>query len=28
MRDLQIPAGPGAPHGLVVPAGELVEQFS
>ncbi|MDN5743448.1 MAG: aminoacyl-tRNA hydrolase [Yaniella sp.] len=28
MRDLQIPAGPGAPNGLVVPAGELVEQFS
>lgn len=28
MRDLQIPAGPGTPNGLVVPAGELVEQFS
>ncbi|MDN6490801.1 MAG: aminoacyl-tRNA hydrolase [Yaniella sp.] len=28
MRDLQIPAGPGAPNGLVVPAGEFVEQFS
>ena len=28
MRDLQIPAGPGAPNGLVVHAGELVEQFS
>ena len=23
-----VPAGPGAPHGLVVPAGELVEQFT
>lgn len=28
MRDLQIPAGPGIPNGLVVTAGELVEQFS
>ena len=28
MADLRIPAGPGCPHGLVVPAGELVERFS
>lgn len=28
MDDLLIPPGPGAPHGLRVPAGELVEQFS
>ena len=28
MDDLHIPAGPGCPHGLVVPAGELVERFS
>ena len=28
MDDLRIPAGPGCPHGLVVPAGELVERFS
>lgn len=28
MRDLHIPAGPGAPNGLIVPAGELGEQFS
>ncbi|WP_110208175.1 alternative ribosome rescue aminoacyl-tRNA hydrolase ArfB [Nocardioides daejeonensis] len=28
MNDLLIPPGPGAPHGLTVPAGELVEQFS
>ena len=28
MRDLQIPAGPGLPEGLVVPATELVERFS
>lgn len=26
--DLQVPAGPGIPLGLVVPAGDLVEQFS
>lgn len=26
--DLPIPPGPGAPRGLVVPASELVEQFS
>lgn len=28
MDDLLIPPGPGAPHGLTVPAAELVEQFS
>ena len=28
MDDLRIPAGSGCPHGLVVPAGELVERFS
>lgn len=28
MDDLQIPAGPGAPGGLVVPAKELHERFS
>lgn len=28
MDDLRVPPGPGAPHGLVVPAGELTEQFS
>lgn len=28
MDDLLIPAGPGCPHGLVVPARELVERFS
>jgi len=28
MDDLRIPAGPGCPHGLIVPAGELVERFS
>lgn len=28
MRDLFVPAGPGLPDGLVVPAGELVERFS
>ena len=27
MDDLRIPAGPGCPHGLIVPAGELVERF-
>ena len=26
--DLEVPAGPGVPEGLVVPAGELVERFS
>lgn len=28
MRDLHVPAGPGLPDGLVVPAGDLVERFS
>jgi ribosome-associated protein len=28
VNDLHVPPGPGAPHGLRVPAGELVEQFS
>ena len=28
MRDLLVPAGPGLPEGLAVPAGELVERFS
>ena len=28
MDDLRIPAGPGCPRGLVVPAGELTERFS
>ena len=28
MDDLRIPAGPGCPRGLVVPAGELAERFS
>ncbi|MDI3329607.1 MAG: alternative ribosome rescue aminoacyl-tRNA hydrolase ArfB [Micrococcus sp.] len=28
MKDLHVPPGPGAPRGLTVPAGELVEQFS
>jgi ribosome-associated protein len=28
MKDLRVAPGPGAPHGLSVPAGELVEQFS
>ena len=28
MDDLCIPAGPGCPRGLVVPAGELIERFS
>ncbi|HEY4536744.1 MAG TPA: alternative ribosome rescue aminoacyl-tRNA hydrolase ArfB [Enteractinococcus sp.] len=28
MEDLQIPAGPGAPRGLHIPAAELTEQFS
>ncbi len=28
MDDLLIPPGPGAPRGLTVPAGELLEQFS
>ena len=28
MEDLRVPAGPGIPIGLVVPAGDLTEQFS
>lgn len=28
MNDLHVPPGPGAPAGLTVPDGELVEQFS
>ncbi|MDZ5662823.1 alternative ribosome rescue aminoacyl-tRNA hydrolase ArfB [Nocardioides sp. S-58] len=28
MRDLHVPAGPGLPEGLVVPATDLVERFS
>ncbi len=28
MDDLRIPARPGCPRGLVVPAGELIERFS
>ncbi|WP_182354257.1 alternative ribosome rescue aminoacyl-tRNA hydrolase ArfB [Flaviflexus huanghaiensis] len=28
MNDLHIPPGPGSPDGIVVPASELVEQFS
>jgi len=28
VRDLHVPAGPGLPEGLVVPAVELVERFS
>ena len=28
MDNLRIPAGPGCPRGLVVPAGELIERFS
>ncbi|QAY60975.1 aminoacyl-tRNA hydrolase [Microbacterium protaetiae] len=28
MDDLHVAPGPGAPHGLTVPAAELVEQFS
>ena len=27
-HDLRVPAGPGLPHGLVVPAAELEERFS
>ena len=26
--DLRVPPGPGLPHGLIIPAGELVERFS
>ncbi|WP_101569834.1 MULTISPECIES: alternative ribosome rescue aminoacyl-tRNA hydrolase ArfB [unclassified Brevibacterium] len=28
MDDLRVPAGPGIPHGLMVPGSELSEQFS
>lgn len=28
MADLQVPPGPGAPRGIVIPAAELTEQFS
>ena len=28
MNDLLVPPGPGIPHGLVIPAGELVERFA
>ncbi|MBO0594834.1 aminoacyl-tRNA hydrolase [Nesterenkonia sp. E16_7] len=28
MENLRVPPGPGAPHGLIIPAGELQEQFS
>lgn|SRR5690606_6975489 len=28
MDDLHVPPGPGAPHGLRIPAADLVEQFS
>lgn len=28
MKDLQIPAGPGIPKGVTVPAGDLTEQFT
>jgi len=28
MNDLEVRSGPGLPHGLVIPAAELVEQFS
>ncbi|MDN5657535.1 alternative ribosome rescue aminoacyl-tRNA hydrolase ArfB [Brevibacterium sandarakinum] len=28
MDDLRVPAGPGIPIGLVIPAGDLTEQFS
>lgn len=28
MNDLHVPAGPGIPHGLLVPGAELNEQFS
>lgn len=28
MSELRVPSGPGIPGGLVVPAGELTEQFS
>lgn len=28
VENLRVPPGPGAPHGLLIPAGELREQFS
>lgn len=28
MSDLRIPAGPGLPHGLVIPAADLTERFA
>ena len=28
MDDLRVPPGPGAPRGLVIPTGELLERFS
>ncbi len=28
MDDLQVPPGPGAPHGITIPASELTERFS
>jgi ribosome-associated protein len=28
LSDLVVPAGPGLPHGLVIPDGELIERFS
>lgn len=28
MKDLHIPAGPGIPNGVIIPAGELIEQFT
>ncbi|WP_188435991.1 alternative ribosome rescue aminoacyl-tRNA hydrolase ArfB [Microbacterium murale] len=28
MDDLRVPPGPGAPHGLRIPASDLIEQFS
>ncbi|WP_328527084.1 alternative ribosome rescue aminoacyl-tRNA hydrolase ArfB [Nocardioides sp. NBC_00368] len=28
MKDMQVPPGPGLPHGLVIPDSELVERFS
>lgn len=28
MADLRVPSGPGLPHGLTIPEGELLERFS
>ena len=28
MTDLRIPAGPGLPHGLVIPEADIIERFS